>query len=154
MPVGSNATVHGTAIIIGETGMLITGPSGAGKTMLAMRCLQAAALRGWHHALIGDDRVRLEVASGRVVARSPSAIAGFAEIRGSGVLPVSARACAVVHLIVAPGVASGADRVPVENETVEFEGLALPLIRLLYEVPGDPLAVMRARMPQFFPPAA
>lgn len=154
MPVGPNATIHGTAIVIGETGLLITGPSGAGKSMLAMRCLEAARLRGWHHGLIGDDRVRLEVASGRLLARSPSIIAGLAEIRGSGLVPVSARAVAVVHLIVAPGVATGSDRVPVENEKGEFEGLALPLVRLLYEAPGDPLAVLCACVPQFFPATA
>ena len=153
MPVDSNSTFHGTAIVVGETGLLITGPSGAGKTMLAMRCLHAARSRGWNSSLIGDDRVRLEVASGRLIARSPAAISGLAEIRGSGVVPVSARFSAVVQLIVAPGVANGSDRVPVENETAEINGLSLPLVRLLYNAAADPLAVICTCAPRFFPGA-
>ncbi|PWW00519.1 Hpr(Ser) kinase/phosphatase [Hoeflea marina] len=147
---GPSRTTHATAIVVGETGLLITGPSGAGKTMLALRCLQAAGLLGWHHALVADDRVRLDAACGMLLARSPASIAGLAEVRGSGLVLVPACPVAVIHVVVAPGAASGADRVPVENETADFEGLALPVLRILYDAPADPLAVLRLLGQRFF----
>lgn len=38
--------VHGTAIVLGTTGLLITGPSGSGKSALALSCLSEVRHRG------------------------------------------------------------------------------------------------------------
>ncbi|TIU95959.1 MAG: HPr kinase/phosphorylase, partial [Mesorhizobium sp.] len=47
--------IHGTALLIGECGVLITGPSGSGKTTLALTLLDHCRARGLFSRLIGDD---------------------------------------------------------------------------------------------------
>ena len=53
-PVAQAENIHGTAILIGERGVLITGPSGAGKTTLALTLLDHCRARGLFSRLIGD----------------------------------------------------------------------------------------------------
>jgi serine kinase of HPr protein (carbohydrate metabolism regulator) len=50
--------VHATALVVGTTGLLITGPSGAGKTTLALRLIALARSRGLYADLIADDLLR------------------------------------------------------------------------------------------------
>lgn len=94
------ATWHGTALVVGETGLLIRGPSGAGKTALALALVERASARGRYAALVADDRVVLEVHHGRLSARPPAALAGLAERRGRGILAVPHAPAAVVGLVV------------------------------------------------------
>ena len=47
--------VHATAIAIDGKGVLLRGPSGSGKSDLALRLLEAGGV------LVGDDRVALSV---------------------------------------------------------------------------------------------
>ncbi|WP_192178339.1 HPr kinase/phosphorylase [Mesorhizobium amorphae] len=74
--------IHGTAILIGERGVLITGPSGAGKTTLALILLDHCRARGLFSRMIGDDRLLASSHAGRLVCRVPAAIAGLAEVPG------------------------------------------------------------------------
>ncbi|MER9753161.1 HPr kinase/phosphorylase [Mesorhizobium sp. M0166] len=74
--------IHGTALLIGERGVLITGPSGAGKTTLALTLLDHCRARGLFSRLIGDDRLLAMAHTGRLVCRVPTAIAGLAEVPG------------------------------------------------------------------------
>src|SRR5262249_49767244 len=63
----SEATVHASAVLVGARAVLIRGPSGAGKSRLALELLQARVLP--FTRLIGDDRVHLEAAAGRLLVR-------------------------------------------------------------------------------------
>lgn len=80
--------LHATALVVGDRGLLVTGASGSGKTILALMLVDRARRRGGHGAFVSDDRVLLEQAGGRIVARAPATIAGLAEYRGPGPLPV------------------------------------------------------------------
>src|SRR5690349_24886199 len=77
------ATVHASAILIGERGVLIRGASGAGKSSLLLGLLTADPNTTW---LIADDRVVLTPAHGRLVAGTPAELAGLMEIRGQGII--------------------------------------------------------------------
>jgi serine kinase of HPr protein (carbohydrate metabolism regulator) len=79
-------TVHASCVVLGEAGVLIRGPSGSGKSQLARRLV--SAYPGFAR-LLSDDRVRIEVRHGRVVARTVPAIAGTLEIRGLGLVPAA-----------------------------------------------------------------
>lgn len=136
--------VHATAVVIGERAFLFTGPSGAGKTTTALRCLSSAKLSGLHTALIADDGVILECAGDRVVARCPEQIAGMAEIRGSGIHTFPWRPAAVLSAVVAPAQPAGETRLPAEGETCGIGALELRLLRVDYRSPLDPLAVLEA----------
>ena len=139
--------VHGTAIVIGEAAFLFTGPSGSGKTTTALRCLAAAGGRQRHAALIADDGVVLEVSGDRVIARRPAAIAGLAEIRGSGIYAFPSRAAVVLSAVVAPAEPAGEGRLPPEDEACRVGAQELKLLRIDYRSPLDPFFVIEMALP-------
>lgn len=63
-----------------SAGILILGPSGSGKSDLALRLMERGAL------LVADDRTELFVERGRLCARAPKRIAGYIEVRGLGII--------------------------------------------------------------------
>jgi HPr kinase/phosphorylase len=123
-------TIHATCVVVGEAGVLIRGASGAGKSTLARRIVVASTRAGLFGRLVGDDRVRIAAAHGRLVARPAAAIAGRIEIRGVGLTGVAHEAAAVVRLLVdlldqAPARMPGA-----EGLGSVVSGVALPLLAL------------------------
>ncbi|RJT42359.1 HPr kinase/phosphorylase [Mesorhizobium waimense] len=90
--------IHGTAILIGERGVLITGPSGAGKTTLALILLDHCRTRGLFSRMIGDDRLLASSHAGRLVCRVPATIAGLAEVPGLIPRPLPFEAGGVIDL--------------------------------------------------------
>ena len=104
-------------------GALIEGPSGSGKSDLALR-LTDAGLR-----LVADDRVVLWTSEGRLFGRAPDSLFGLIECRGVGVLAQPAlRFCEIV-LLVAPGAAP--ERVP-DAQYAKRLGVELPQLVLPY----------------------
>ncbi len=78
--------IHATGIVLGAVGVLIRGPSGSGKSLLALELLDSWATRGEAASLVSDDRVVLaERAGGLVMSPAPN-IAGLIELRGRGIL--------------------------------------------------------------------
>ena len=133
-------TIHGCALVIGETGILIRGRSGAGKSSLVMALLAAAAARPIFARLVADDRVALHASGDRLIAAPHPAIAGLIEERGSGVLPLGhergARIAVVIALI--PG---GGPRLPSEAElTTEIDGIVLRRMALPAEMAPETAA--------------
>lgn len=61
-------------------GVLIIGPSGSGKSGLALQLMSLGA------QLVADDRTVLEAAEGVLFASPPPTIAGMIEARGVGIL--------------------------------------------------------------------
>ncbi len=91
------AAVHATALVIGETGLLMHGPSGAGKSSLALALINLAHARGQFARLIGDDRILLSVVHGRLVARPHARIAGQMEQRGRGIIAMDHEPAACIR---------------------------------------------------------
>ncbi|MEJ1157252.1 HPr kinase/phosphorylase [Prosthecomicrobium sp. N25] len=102
---------HGCVVIVGTVGVLIRGASGAGKSTLALDLVDLARTRGLNAALVADDRVHLQAAGGRLVARAPAAIAGLVEERGRGILAASHEPAAVVRHVI-DLVPEGPERLP------------------------------------------
>ncbi|WP_237154573.1 HPr kinase/phosphorylase [Oryzibacter oryziterrae] len=92
-------TVHATALVVGERGLLLRGPSGSGKSSLALALIEAERSAGRFAMLVADDRLFLDAANGRLIARVPSTIAGLAERYGQGLEPHPHIAAAVIHLV-------------------------------------------------------
>ena len=80
--------LHATAVIFGEDGVLILGPTGAGKSALALALLARARATNRFAALVGDDRVWAHAVAGRLVVRGAPATAGLVERRMSGLVSV------------------------------------------------------------------
>ena len=74
-------SVHGTAIVLGDRGVLIRGASGSGKTALSLELLARARAAGVHAALVCDDQVLISAHRGRIIAKAATAIAGLIETR-------------------------------------------------------------------------
>ena len=84
MPQG--ASVHASAVLVGDRAVLIRGPSGAGKSRLAFELILAGRAGQLPPAvLVGDDRVHLDTVAGQLWVRPVRELAGLIEIRGLGV---------------------------------------------------------------------
>lgn len=74
--------IHATAVAIEQQGILIRGPSGSGKSDLALRLIDGGAV------LVGDDQIELSREHENLIARCPKTIIGKLEVRGLGVVSV------------------------------------------------------------------
>lgn len=115
--------VHGTCIELAGTGVLLRGPSGSGKSDLALRLLDRGA------RLVADDRVDLHAADGTLSARAPEPIAGLVEVRGLGIITVPTVTEVRLGLVVDLVAPAAVERLP-EPKTCTFLGIHLPLVQL------------------------
>ncbi|MFQ5955604.1 MAG: HPr kinase/phosphorylase [Kiloniellales bacterium] len=115
--------VHGTCVALDGVGVLLRGPSGSGKSDLALRLIDRGA------ALIADDQTRLEVGGGRLIASAPEPIGGRLEVRGLGLVPVASVATAPLGLVVDLVERQAVERLPDPAE-VSFLDHSVPLLRL------------------------
>ena len=90
-------TVHASVALVGESGVLIRGASGSGKSSLLLALLSHDQARA---ALVADDRVALSAANGRVLATVPDAIAGLMEVRGQAIVRRPYVSPVVVDLVI------------------------------------------------------
>lgn len=129
------ASIHASAVVFQEAGILIRGASGSGKSSLALALAQAGALRGQFARLVADDRVLLECAHCRLIARPHTAIAGRVERRGQGVGAVAHEDAVVVRLVVdlapALGTPGAPTRMPPKGADIAtLEGVNLPRLEI------------------------
>ncbi len=114
---------HATCVAIDGLGVLIRGPSGSGKSDLALRLIDAGA------RLVADDRCDVEAEDGRPVARAPGTIQGLLEVRGVGILRLEALAEAPVGLVIDLEPADEIERLP-EPTTADVAGISVSVLRL------------------------
>jgi serine kinase of HPr protein (carbohydrate metabolism regulator) len=105
-------------VSIGQTGVLIRGASGAGKSDLALRLIDRGAI------LVADDYCDVAVQDGALVLSAPKTIAGRIEVRGLGIVPVKHQASARLGLIVDLADHETIERLP-EKTTEELNGIAV-----------------------------
>jgi serine kinase of HPr protein (carbohydrate metabolism regulator) len=133
----ASETVHATAVLVGEHGLLLRGASGAGKSSLAARLVAQGLPDGCggrlEGRLVADDRVLLSVAAGgRLVARPHPAIAGLVERRGEGLGPVRSADAMLVRAVIDLAYAESIPRLPEpEALAVTILGVRLPRLWLL-----------------------
>ena len=123
----TNPTIHASAVLVGAKAVLIRGPSGSGKSRLALALLQAAQAGQLAFArLVADDRAHVEAVQGRLLVRPAPALAGLLELRGIGIDRVAAEAVAAVGWVIDLA-AEDTSRLPEKpaRETV-IEGIRLP----------------------------
>lgn len=117
--------VHASGVVLAGQGVMLRGPSGSGKSLLALLLLDDCERRGMMAALVADDRLDLEAEAGVLTMRAPSAIAGMIELRGRGIVTRTFAAEAVVGLVV--DLVPTFDRMPEASAFgTEVLGIALP----------------------------
>ena len=117
----------------GWAGVLITGPSGSGKSDLTLRLLA----RGWR--LVADDRAQLWTSGGKLYAKAPEALAGLVEARGLDVVTLPRLEVAAVALVAeCVPAAEALERLP-EQGTVAIRGVEVARVRMRALEPSAPL---------------
>jgi HPr kinase/phosphorylase len=93
----SGANIHASCVALRGRGVLLLGPSGSGKSDLALRLIDQGAM------LVADDRTILFVRKGALHAKAPASIKGLLEIRGLGIVELPIRASVKIVLCVRLG---------------------------------------------------
>ena len=139
------ASVHASAVLVGERAVLIRGPSGAGKSRLAFDLILAGRAGQLPPAvLVGDDRVHLDTVAGQLWVRPAQELAGLIEIRGLGIRRCDFAIKAIVGIVVDLA-ASDAERLPPpEALSIRLNGVSLP--RIPVGIDFDPLPLIAAAL--------
>jgi len=116
----SAETLHASTVALDGRAVLITGPSGSGKSDLALRLLD----RGF--VLVSDDRTIVKRDGDRLLASAPPTIAGKLEVRGLGIVDMAAVDDLPVALIVE--LTSAIQRLPDDSRERPILGVGVPLI--------------------------
>ena len=141
------ASVHASAVLVGNRAVLIRGPSGAGKSRLALDLILAgrAGLIS-HSVLVGDDRVHIDTGDGQIVVRPARELAGLIEIRGLGIRRCDFAGEAIVGLVV-DLCAVDAERLPPPEALVaHIYGVKIPRIPVAVGYAALPLVVAALTM--------
>ncbi len=135
------STIHATALLVGEHALLLRGPSGCGKSHLTLELIRQARQNGTIHVrLIADDRVHVEAASGKLLARAAPALAGMMEERHRGLIEMPHEPCGEIAAVL--DFQQNAPRLPAEEEAwTEILGVKIPRF---FHPPKTPLSLMAA----------
>ena len=119
----SAETLHASTVAISGRAVLLTGPSGSGKSDLALRLLD----RGF--TLVSDDQTIVRKDGDRLVASAPPNIAGKLEIRGLGIVDVE-RVDNVAIALIVELTNSQIQRLPDDSRERPILGVKLPLVTI------------------------
>ncbi|PZU13066.1 MAG: aldolase [Sphingobium sp.] len=118
----SSETLHATSVAIGGRAVLLSGPSGSGKSDLALRLIDRGGI------LVSDDYTLVKRVDGRLVATAPATIAGQMEVRGIGIVDLPSVGEAPVALLV--DLFDRVERMPLDPLLRIVAGMQVPVIKI------------------------
>lgn len=119
----TDTLLHGTVVDIAGCGVMLRGPSGSGKSDLALRLIDRGA------TLITDDQIYVLPKDKGLRAKAPAAIRGYLEIRGLGLISTPVTGSSFIRLIVDLVPPEEVPRLPV-FETEVLLGKKIPRLKL------------------------
>lgn len=130
---GPGTVLHASCVALERRGLLILGPSGSGKSSLALQLMALGC------GLVADDRTILTAEGGALVASCPATIRGRIEARGLGILNVAPAGPVPVVAAVDLGVHETKRLPPLRQMTLL--GLSLPVLHNVAS-PAFPAALL------------
>jgi HPr kinase/phosphorylase len=130
-------SVYGTSVSVAGEGVLLRGPSGSGKSDLALRLIEDGAL------LVADDQTVLHRTGPVLELHAPAELAGLLEVRGLGIVRVPYADRAPLRLVFDLVPQDEIDRLP-EPRFVTLAGLAVPLLALAPAAASAPARIRLA----------
>lgn len=128
--------IHATAVAIDKHGIMIVGPSGSGKSDLAIRLIDRGA------RLISDDQVLASRQENIVILNAPASIAGKIELHSVGIFDIpfvsDIRLVMIVHLT------HDAERFPMDAQLELLCGMNISSINLDGRTSSAPIKVEMA----------
>lgn len=112
--------LHATTVDLDGLGIMLTGPSGSGKSDLALRLIDGGA------KLVADDRTNIVKQGDCLFASAPDNLKGLLEVRGIGIIRQEFVEQSPVRLVIDLTERDHVDRLPDEN-FFEFQGVNIPL---------------------------
>ncbi len=117
--------IYATCLELNHKGILLIGPSGSGKSDLALRLIKEKQA-----ILISDDRTNIELVSGAIIASCPQTIQGLLEVRGIGIVKMPHKKQSKISLVIElTNNLSQIERLPL-FETITLLGIEIKKIRL------------------------
>jgi serine kinase of HPr protein (carbohydrate metabolism regulator) len=117
--------IHATGLVLDKIGIVFRGPSGSGKSILALQLMDEWEARGLDAKLVSDDRIDIEAGKAGLTMYAPKAIEGLVELRGRGIVSRPFVSKAPVHLVV--DMVDTLERMVEEDALeTELEGVTLP----------------------------
>ena len=118
----SAETLHASTVALDGRAVVISGPSGSGKSDLALRLID----RGF--VLVSDDQTIVKKDGDRLIATAPPTIAGKLEVRGIGIVDMERTESAPIALAVE--LTGEIQRLPDDSRERLILGVKLPLISI------------------------
>jgi serine kinase of HPr protein (carbohydrate metabolism regulator) len=118
---GGGILFHATCVAIGDRAVLLRGPSGSGKSDLALRLIDAGA------RLVADDQSEVRRDGDALLVQAPAPIFGLIEVRGVGLVRMDAMPVARLSLIADLVAMQDVERLP-EPSSETILGLSIPLV--------------------------
>jgi serine kinase of HPr protein (carbohydrate metabolism regulator) len=130
------ANIHASCVAAGSRGILLLGPSGRGKSDLALRLIDRGA------RLVADDRCDIWFDRGRLWCRPPAELAGKLEVRGIGI--VEQPWTAPVPVALAVRLAERYERMPAANQVELIAEQPIPAVTLSGFEASAPVKILLA----------
>lgn len=129
----SSETIHASTVAIDGSAVLIGGPSGSGKSDLALRLIDRGA------TLVSDDYTIVRRSGRDLIASAAPNIVGRMEVRGLGIVEMPTAGEVPVALYI--DLDSTPQRLPEPGERRTLAGVAVPVIGLAAHENSAPIKV-------------